>query len=270
MASPRAELKRLGLAPSRARGQNFIADPNIAKKLAGLIRAQADWPVLEIGPGLGAMTKNLLSSGAVVYAIELDRGLAESLRTWPEAESGRLKVMEADALDLDLRKDLGPGPFLACGNLPYNISTPLLLWYMREAEAAPKAVFMLQREMAQRLCASPGGRDYGRLTVAASLWHHVSPLMDVPPEAFSPRPKVHSRAILLTPKESPPGVSRDRLGRLTAAAFHARRKTIINNLAARYGKERALAALSELGISPGLRPETLAPEIFASLALALE
>jgi 16S rRNA (adenine1518-N6/adenine1519-N6)-dimethyltransferase len=235
-----------------------------------MIASRADGPVLEIGPGLGAMTRALLAKGAEVVAAELDKGLAAALRAWPEALDGRLKVVEADALSLDLARDFPQRPSLVCGNLPYNISTPLLFWYMGQAHLAPKAVFMLQREMAQRLCAGPGGKDYGRLSVAFSLWHDAAPLMDVPPEAFRPRPKVHSRAVLLTLKASPPAVAKASLGRLTAAAFHARRKTLTNNLASRYGREKAVEALESLGADPSARPETLAPEIFAALANLLE
>ena len=256
--------------------------------------------------------------------------MAAALRAWPEVSTGRLKVVEADVLSLELASlgaglasigsetgslgselaapgsdsvafdsdsagaglalgsrgadsasfgpdlaapSLGaakPGPLLVCGNLPYNISTPLLFWYMAQAEVAPKAVFMLQKEMAERLVAKPGGRDYGRLTVAASLWHEVRMVMDVPPEAFRPRPKVHSRVITLTLKESAPVVSRVAVGRFTAAAFHARRKTVMNNLSARYGREAASMALSRAEVDPGARPETLAPEVLASLAAILE
>ena len=267
---PRAELNRLGLAPSRARSQNFIADPSVASRLGGLIASIAQGAVVEIGPGLGALTRPLLDSGLEVSAIELDRGLAAALREWPEAASGLLKVIEADALELDLREAFGPRIGLVCGNLPYNISTPLLFWYMAQARAAPKAVFMLQKEMAERLAAKPGGRDYGRLSVAATLFHDKSPLMDVPPEAFSPRPKVRSRVVLLTLKEVAPDVSRGALGRLTAASFHSRRKTVINNLWPRYGRERALEALSRAGVDPRARPETLPPETFAALAVILE
>jgi 16S rRNA (adenine1518-N6/adenine1519-N6)-dimethyltransferase len=236
-----------------------------------LIVETAPWPIVEIGPGLGALTRPLLSLGASVAAVELDRGLAAALREWPEARpGGPLNVVEADALALDLARDLGPGPHLVCGNLPYNISSPLILWLLSQLQAAPKAVFTLQKEMAERLSAKPGSRDYGRLTVAASLRCQVEALMEIGPEAFRPRPKVASQVIRLSAKPGPEVVSAEALGRLTAAAFHARRKTILNNLSGSYGRERAAAALAAAGVAPDLRPETISPETLAALALDLE
>jgi 16S rRNA (adenine1518-N6/adenine1519-N6)-dimethyltransferase len=236
-----------------------------------LILNLGDRPVVEIGPGLGALTRPLLSKGATVVAREHDRGLAAALRDWPEAApGGRLRVTEADALGIDLIRDLGPGPFTLCGNLPYNISTPLIFWSLAQAEAAPEAVFTLQREMAERLSAAPGGRDYGRLAVTVALGHLAEVLMDIPPAAFRPRPKVHSRVVRLKAIREVTSNLRSAVGRLTAAAFHARRKTLINNLGPVYGRERALGALSGAGIDPKARPETLGPSLFRDLAEALE
>jgi 16S rRNA (adenine1518-N6/adenine1519-N6)-dimethyltransferase len=208
--------------------------------------------------------------GAEVTAIELDRGLAADLRRWPEAESGQLAVIEKDVLKVDLESSLGPGPLMVCGNLPYNISTPLLFWYTRQAKTAPVGVFMLQKEVAERLCAAPGGRDYGRLTVAVSLWHEVRLVFEVPSAAFSPRPKVKSAVVCLTPVPDGPTISREALGRLTMAAFHARRKTIFNNLSAVYGRLPASEALEKLGLAAEVRAETLPPQTLAALAALLE
>jgi 16S rRNA (adenine1518-N6/adenine1519-N6)-dimethyltransferase len=144
------------------------------------------------------------------------------------------------------------------------------MWYLAQAETAPKAVFTLQREMAQRLAAAPGGGDYGRLTVAVALRHEVETLMEIPPAAFRPRPKVFSQVVRLSLRPGEPKVSAAALGRLTAAAFHARRKTIINNLSGLYGRQRALEALAKAGVEPGRRPETVTPEVFAALAADLE
>jgi 16S rRNA (adenine1518-N6/adenine1519-N6)-dimethyltransferase len=283
VSGPIKELSLLGLAPSRARGQNFVQDPNVAGKIADLVAGQASggpvgleagggaMEIVEIGPGLGALTRPLLARGLELTAVELDRGLARALAGWPEAQSGRLKVLERDVLDLDLERDLGPKTYLVCGNLPYNLSTPILFWFMDQARVAPAGLFMLQREMALRLAAKPGSRAYGRLSVAVSLWYEPRIVLAVRPSAFRPRPRVDSSLVLVRLKGRPPeAAERGALGRLTAAAFAARRKTILNNLSAGYGKARALGALEELGIGPGLRAEALDPGRLLALAGILE
>jgi 16S rRNA (adenine1518-N6/adenine1519-N6)-dimethyltransferase len=293
----------LGLAPSRARGQNFLRDPNFCAKIADMVvdlanispepgpvlgperapagesggelggKAPTGRPldVLEIGPGLGAITGPLLARGLSLTAVELDRGLAEALGRWPEAEAGRLRVLGRDVLGLDLGRDLGGGEWLVFGNLPYNLSTPILFWFMDQAPYAQRGLFMVQKEMAERLTAQPGSRDYGRLSVAVSLWQEVRTVMAIPSGAFQPRPKVESRLVFLGPKSgAPPSGDRQALGYLTRTAFFSRRKTILNNLSARYGKDRSVAALEEIEVSPESRAETLAPETLYRLALLLE
>ncbi|MDR1052104.1 MAG: 16S rRNA (adenine(1518)-N(6)/adenine(1519)-N(6))-dimethyltransferase RsmA [Deltaproteobacteria bacterium] len=269
------KLRELGLAPIKARGQHLLVDPLFCAKAASLVLAQAppapDGPtVLEIGPGLGAITRPLLDAGARVAAVEVDRGFAAELNRWPEAAAGRLLVFEQSILDFDLAV-LPRTPDLVCGNLPYNLSTPILFWFMERMSAVPAGVFMLQREMARRLAARPGTDDYGRLTVAVSLWCEVLTLMKVPRQVFKPVPKVLSGLVCLRLKPPAPAPeTRAALGRLTRAAFLARRKTIFNNLSARYGRERTVEVLEALGIDPGVRAETLSPKQFLSLAGALE
>jgi 16S rRNA (adenine1518-N6/adenine1519-N6)-dimethyltransferase len=202
-----------------------------------------------------------------VYAVELDRGLAEALKTWPEAETGELKVINQDILKLNLSQ-LGQTPFTVVGNLPYNLSTPILFWFLAQTPLAQAGVFMLQKEMAERLLAQPGQDSYGRLSVALSLWAEVKQILAAPPEAFQPKPKVHSAVVSLIPQKAPE-VSLKALGHLTKAAFHARRKTLANNLFPVYGREKSLAALAQLAVDPGLRAETLAPKVFAEMAKLL-
>jgi 16S rRNA (adenine1518-N6/adenine1519-N6)-dimethyltransferase len=157
-----------------------------------------------------------------------------------------------------------------CGNLPYNLSTPLIFWFLESR--APLGIFMLQKEMARRLWAGPGGKEYGRLSLAVSLFYQASPAFGVSAASFQPRPKVDSVLAILRRKGGPGNgpLSQAALGRLSAAAFHARRKTILNNLSAAYGKERALLALSDLGLDPGARPESIPPEKYHALAMSLE
>jgi 16S rRNA (adenine1518-N6/adenine1519-N6)-dimethyltransferase len=286
MTGPRGQLARLGLAPSRARGQNFIHDPGLAGRIADLILGQVSIEggqppggggqltgrrVVEIGPGLGALTRPLLNRGLSLTVVEVDRGLAAALEGWPEVFEKRLTVLCRDVLTLALVRDLGEGGYLVCGNLPYNLSTPIIFWFMDQASAAELGVFMLQKEMAQRLSAGPGGRDYGRLSVAVSLWYEVKTVMDIPASAFRPRPKVESTLVTLKARGvPPPAEERAALGRLTGAAFASRRKTIMNNLGARYGREKALGALEKLGLDPGLRAERLDPQEFSGLSAILE
>ncbi|MDR1677205.1 MAG: 16S rRNA (adenine(1518)-N(6)/adenine(1519)-N(6))-dimethyltransferase RsmA [Deltaproteobacteria bacterium] len=297
MVSPNKQLSQLGLAPSKARGQNFIQDPNIARKIVEAIRleitdlkaiasvataqgatepevnqlAGGQVEIIEIGPGLGGLTKLILQHGLSVTAVELDRGLAENLRSWPEVKDEKLVVLNQDILTLNLAQDLGLKKCLVCGNLPYNLSTPILFWFMGQAQVAGRGLFMLQKEMAQRLAAKVGSRSYGRLSVAVSLWYEVKVVLDIPPTAFQPKPKVFSSLVSLKLKGEPPSSEeRSALGRLTAAAFLARRKTILNNLSAGYGRNKALMALEELKIDPGQRPETIEPQRLAKLATILE
>lgn len=274
----REALKNLGLAPAKSRGQNFLKDENIIAAIVQSVRSAAGAAneFLEIGPGLGALTRPLLDGGASVTAVEFDRGLADNLTAMARTEyAGRLTVIHQDILALDpgpLAGERG-GRLFVCGNLPYNISSPILMWFLRHLACFSGAVFMLQKEMADRLAAAPGGKDYGRLTVALSLWCRAEKLMGVPPGAFHPRPGVESRIVSLKPRPEAEtraiGLSPETLGRFTAVAFAARRKTVFNNLAGFYGRERALAALAANSIEPGLRAETLSPEKLAALAVSL-
>ncbi len=274
----RDALKELGLAASKERGQNFLKDEKVVADIVRAVRQEAgEAEILEIGPGLGALTFALLEAGAKVTAVEFDRGLAENLKNIARAEyQGRLTIIHQDVLTLDPAPlaENGGGPLFVCGNLPYNISSPLLLWFVGHLNYFSGALFMLQKEMAERLVASPAARDYGRLTVALALWCRARKLFLVPPSAFHPRPTVESAVIALAPRPDAETaalkVSKEALGRFTAAAFAARRKTIFNNLSKVYGRDKAAAALERNCIAPGLRAETLAPEQLAALAERLE
>ena len=271
-AAPRTrikdELRELGCRPAKSRGQHFLKDNGLISRLAGAVLARAGTEkLLEIGPGLGALTRPLLAAGAEILAVELDRGLAENLNS--EGRPG-LTVLHRDILTLDPAEF--PGPRFLFGNLPYNISSPVLFWFLRHRRAFSGALFMLQKELAERLTAAPGGRAYGRLSVALGLWCKMENVLAVPAAAFHPRPRVASAVVGFrpVPPESEPPVSPEVLGRFTLAAFGARRQTLLNNLSRAYGRERAAQALAGLGLPPGLRAEALAPPALAALALALE
>jgi len=262
------ELKELGCRPAKSRGQHFLKDQGVIGRLTKAILAGAGpEKLLEIGPGLGALTRPLLAAGAEILAVELDRGLAENLRN--EGRPG-LTVLNRDILTLDPAGF--PGPRFIFGNLPYNISSPVLFWFLRHRRSFSGALFMLQKELAERLTAAPGGRAYGRLSVALGLWFRLENILAVPRAAFHPRPRVDSAVIGFrpVPPESEPPLPPEVLGRFTLAAFGARRQTILNNLSRAYGRERAAQTLAGFGLAPGLRAETLAPGVLAALALALE
>ncbi len=270
----RDTLKNLGLAAHKSRGQNFLKDGALIGRLVQAILdgAGPEPDLLEIGPGLGALTRPLLEAGARVLAVELDRGLAENLGPLAGTYPGRFTLIQRDILTVGEAELAESAPRFVCGNLPYNISSPLLFWFLAHRRRFTGAVFMLQKEMARRLTAAPDSRDYGRLAAALSLWCRLTPLFDVPPTAFHPRPNVDSAVVGLTPlaPENEPALTPEAFGRLTAAAFAARRQTLLNNLSRAYGREKAAAALSGLGISPSLRAETLTPQALAELAKLLE
>ncbi|MDR1920704.1 MAG: 16S rRNA (adenine(1518)-N(6)/adenine(1519)-N(6))-dimethyltransferase RsmA [Candidatus Adiutrix sp.] len=264
-------LKELGLAPLRRRSQNFLKDPGLIAEIVEAILKRCSGKtvnIIEIGPGLGALTVPLLAAGARIWAVELDRGLAENLRKLDFGD--RLTVINQDILTFDPTEAASAAsePPLVCGNLPYNISSPILFWFLERLRLFSGGLFMLQKEMADRLTAAAGARAYGRLAAALGLWCEIEKVMTVSPAAFHPRPKVESAIVALRPLPSAPlpPISVDDFGRFTAAAFAARRKTIFNNLSRAYGRARAEAALAEAGLAPGLRAETLPPEILARLA----
>jgi 16S rRNA (adenine1518-N6/adenine1519-N6)-dimethyltransferase len=223
--------------------------------------------ILEVGPGLGALTAPLLSRGAKVLAVELDRGLAAALEASPEAQAGSLTVRRADVLKLRA-EDLPSNPSLVCGNLPYNISSPFLIWFLETFGARALGIFTLQRELAERLVASPNSREYGRLTVALGLSYAIETAFPIPSSAFSPKPKVESAAVIFRPRAEAPPTDLAKLGDFTKIAFHSRRKTLFNNLKAAYAPQETMAILARAGIDPGARPETLDPETYARLAQA--
>ncbi|MEJ8569198.1 16S rRNA (adenine(1518)-N(6)/adenine(1519)-N(6))-dimethyltransferase RsmA [Elongatibacter sediminis] len=243
--------------------QNFLKDPAVVARIAASIDAGPDQTVVEIGPGHGALTRPLLASGAALHLIEIDRDLAAELRTLLR-DHPQAVLHEADALDMDFGTLAANGPLRVVGNLPYNISTPLLFHLLQWSEIITDMHFMLQREVVQRMAAGPGGRDRGRLSVMCQLQCRVTRLFDVPPEAFIPAPRVHSSVVRLEPHESPPVVleSRAAFGRVVSQAFSQRRKTLRNSLRQLLTSEQISAA----GCDPGARPETLTLEQFAALS----
>lgn len=238
--------------PRKRFGQNFLQSQPIISAIMHALHLQRGDAVIEIGPGLGALTKPLLQSLDKLTAIEIDRDLHAYLTALPQATE-RLTLISGDALSVDYHSF---GKHLRLiGNLPYNISTPLLLHLLHFRECIDDMHFMLQKEVVSRLVASPGTKAFGRLSVMVQYHCEVEDLLEVPPSAFYPAPKVDSAIVRLIPfKDSPyPEVTWAQLEQLVASAFSMRRKTLANNLKPLLSAEQILS----VGIDPGLRPEQL-------------
>jgi 16S rRNA (adenine1518-N6/adenine1519-N6)-dimethyltransferase len=255
--------------PRRKRfGQHFLHDPAVIARIVAALAPQPGDHLVEIGPGRGALTDQLLAvPGCSLDAIEIDRDLAARLRARCAARSACV-LHEADALEFDfsaLARARG-APLRILGNLPYNISTPLLFHLLSHAAAIRDLHVMLQREVAVRLAAQPGGHDYGRLTVMLAPRAEVTRLFDVGPGAFQPPPRVWSAVVRLTMRTQPPFVMSPHYAPLVAAAFTQRRKTLRNALSAFLTREQIVAC----GVDPSARPETLSPAVFNTLAQTLD
>jgi len=245
-------------------GQHFLHDPAVIARIVAAIDPRPGQRLVEIGPGLGALSAPLLERTGRLEVIEIDRDVIPLLRQRCEG-LGELLVHQRDVLEVDFRALRGGGASLrVCGNLPYNISTPLLFHLLGAGEAIEDMHFMLQNEVVDRMVAAPGGKDFGRLTVMLAAACRVEKLFRVGRGAFNPPPRVESAIVRLIPLAQPPFPLRDRqrFGRIVAAAFSARRKTLRNAL-------RGLVdapAFDAAGIDAGRRPETLSPAEFAALA----
>ncbi|MBK6865189.1 MAG: 16S rRNA (adenine(1518)-N(6)/adenine(1519)-N(6))-dimethyltransferase RsmA [Ideonella sp.] len=219
-------------------GQHFLADPGVIDAIVDAIGPAPGEAIVEIGPGLAALTDPLVARCGRLTVIELDRDLAARLRRRPE-----LDVVEADVLAVDfgaLAARLG-APLRVVGNLPYNISTPILFHLLAHVGHVASQHFMLQKEVVERMAASPGGKDYGRLSVMLQWRYAIEPLLDVPPEAFDPPPRVHSAVVRMQPLTPAPDVDARLLGELVAVAFSQRRKMLRNTLG-RWLAERGATA----------------------------
>lgn len=251
--------------PRRKRfGQHFLHDPSVLDRIATAVSPRPGDRMVEIGPGGGALTQLLLESGIErLDAIEIDRDLATLLPTKFAAHKG-FSLHQCDALEFDFAElaRLRGGKLRIVGNLPYNISTPLLFHLLDYAGSIDDMHVMLQREVAERIAAAPGDSSYGRLTIMMAPWVSVELLFEVGPGAFRPPPKVWSAVARLTVREQPSFRVSPRFARVVAAAFSHRRKTLRNALKGVVSLEQIQAC----GLDAGARPETLAPEAFNAMA----
>ena len=250
-------------------GQHFLLDLNLTRRIARAAAPLDEGTVIEVGPGPGGLTRALLLEGAAsVVAVELDRRAIGALRELEAAADGHLALVEADALQVEPAA-LGPAPRRIVANLPYNVSTPLLVRWLHAADELTDMVLMFQKEVVDRLVAAPRSKDYGRLSVLAQHVCEVRRLFDIPASAFVPPPKVVSSVARLTPRPAADRLADLRpLERLTAAAFGQRRKMLRGSLAGLFGDPTAV--LTELGLSPTARAEELSVADFVRLAGRLD
>jgi 16S rRNA (adenine1518-N6/adenine1519-N6)-dimethyltransferase len=246
-------------------GQHFLRDAAVVEHILDSLDLQPGLTVFEIGPGRGALTVPLLQRLPSLHVIEVDRDLAADLQN-RYGTDGRLTVHCTDVLKFDFC-GAAQGRLLVLGNLPYNISTPLLFHLLEHLDCIAQMVFMLQKEVAQRLCAEPGGRDYGRLSVMIQSRCAVQFLFDVPPAAFTPPPRVESAVVRLIPAAQSAPVIKDRalFAEIVRTAFSHRRKTLRNALKGIVDE----TMFENLGINSQIRPEDLPVSAYANLANAL-
>ncbi len=272
LESPAQILRRHGLRPKHSWGQNFLGDEAALRRIAEAATLSPGEPVVELGPGLGHLTRFLLDTGAMVTAVERDRDMVAVLQK--ELSSPALKIVAGNAAEIDFAKVAGAPRVAVVGNLPYHLSSPILFQVLEQRATVSRAVFTLQQEVVTRLAATPGGRDYGLLTVLLGLYFDSEQVFSLPASLFHPPPKVDSAVLRLTALEKPRAPVKDgqRFIRLVKAGFAQRRKTLLNSLKSNPelgSTETLLAALTAAGVDPQRRAETLAPEEFAAIERAL-
>lgn len=247
-------------------GQNFLHDQQVIDRILASVAPKSSDLIIEIGPGQAAITRPLLASGAELHVIEIDRDLV-SLLEQKFAGASNLTIHSLDALNADFDEITGSRPFRLIGNLPYNISTPLMFHVLKWHKLVRDMHFMLQKEVVERMAAGPGSKVYGRLSVMTQFLCEVTPLFDVQPESFSPIPRVCSSIVRLQPLGKPPfdAGSGNQLDRVVAAAFSQRRKTLRNSLRGLLDADQ----ISSVDIDPGQRAEQLGLAEFAALARLL-
>ena len=274
----RSLLDRYGFRFSKALGQNFLINPTVCPRMAEASGVGPASGVLEIGPGIGVLTRELAVRAGKVVAVELDQRLLpvleETLR-----DAGRVKVVHGDVMKLDLPqlvREQFPGMAVnACANLPYNITTPVITALL-QSQCFQAVTVMIQREVAKRICAQPGTAEYGAFTLLCQYYAHCEVLFDVPPSCFLPAPKVTSSVIRMTVREAPPVPVGDPalFFRVVRGAFAQRRKTIINSLSSSLtdfvGKEEVAQALRACNLTETIRGERLTFADFAQLTEKLQ
>lgn len=258
-----------GLDARKRFGQHFLLDLNLTRRIARAAQPLDEGTVIEVGPGPGGLTRALLLEGATrLVAVEIDPRAIAVLRDLEAVAAGRLEIVAGDALAVD-PASLGPAPRRIVANLPYNVSTVLLVNWLHRADALVEMVLMFQKEVVDRLAAVPRSKDYGRLSVLTQHVCSVQRLFDIPPSAFVPPPKVVSSVVRLRPRPAGERLADLRpLERVTAAAFGQRRKMLRSSLASVFPEP--VPVLERLGLAPTARAEELSVADFVALAGAID
>lgn len=273
--TPRQYFQSPTLRPRKRLGQHFLAQPRTAARIVDAADLQPHEVVVEVGPGLGALTQFLIPRVKALHLVELDRDLAQYLAERTEGSAPHVSIHSQDVLSFDLMalsRSTG-SPLVLVGNLPYNISSPLVFRLLEAMEGVDRAVFMVQKEVGERFAAGPGSKAYGVLSVLLGIYATVRPLFSVGPGQFYPPPKVDSLVLRIDFLAEPlaPHSAMPTLRALVSAAFQRRRKTIANGLKPLVSGERGPieSILEQARIDPMRRPETLGPEEYVRMARAL-
>ena len=272
----KALLARHGFRFSKSMGQNFLIEDWVPREIAKASGAHGDVGVLEIGPGIGCLTRELAGRAGKVVSVELDRSLLPILK---ETLAGRdnVEIVPGDILKLDIRQLVQSMPwfsgFAACANLPYNITTPAVTALI-EAKCFFAITVIIQKEVAQRICARPGSKEYGAFSVYCQYYTDPELLFEVPPDCFIPAPKVTSAVVRMVPRPAPEEVDDpDHFFRVVKGAFALRRKTLLNSLSSVFGgqlsKEQLAQAIAACGLPADVRGERLSIPQFAQLSRVL-
>ena len=272
-AAVKSAMRRHGVHPKKRLGQNFLVDERILDSILDSVELSKDDVVIEIGPGLGVLTRELARGAGLVIAIEVDRDLFQILQT-ETAHLDNIVLLNEDVLKTDLslllqRQGVSRARVKVAANLPYNITTPVLVKLIKDRDLLDRAVVMVQKEVAERVAASPGSKAYGSLSVFVQFYADVGLVMVVPPDCFIPEPSVHSAVLRIDFLQKPRfDVEASALSQVVGAAFGMRRKILKNALRSLPGiDDRSLDLLfARTGIDPGCRAETLALDDFATLS----
>lgn len=274
-------IKKHNLKLTKTLGQNFLNDDSVVKSIVSAAEIDAHTLILEIGPGIGSMTKEMASTSAGVVAVEIDKHLIAALNDNLSGFSN-IAIINSDIMKVDIeaiineyKEKYNADRVKVVANLPYYITTPIIMKFLEEVKGIDGMVFMVQKEVAQRMVSKPGIKDYGALSVAVQFYSHPQIIFDVPPHCFIPQPEVHSTVIKLDIlKEPPVKVNKELYFKLVKASFGQRRKTLVNGLANagifNKSKEQIKQIIDSMGLNENVRGEVLSVEKFGELSNLME
>ena len=274
-------IKKHNLKLTKTLGQNFLNDDSVVKRIVSAAEIDAHTLILEVGPGIGSMTKEMATISAGVVAVEIDKHLIAALND-NLSEFSNIAIINNDIMKVDIeaiineyKEKYNADKVKVVANLPYYITTPIIMKFLEEVKGIDGMVFMVQKEVAQRMVSKPGIKDYGALSVAVQFYSHPQIVFDVPPHCFIPQPEVHSTVIKLDILSEPPvKVNKELYFKLVKASFGQRRKTLVNGLANagifNKSKEQIKQIIDSMGLNENIRGEVLSVEKFGELSNLME